>query len=91
MLTRRLEGRGDRPGRCGFRIRYSFNRRMNLAIGASGLRPKVFRRSSGIEEQCPQLRHSITIRFICQYLVIDPARGNPRIEVLAQIMLPPHT
>ena len=24
-------------------------------------------------------------------LVVEPARGNRRIEVLAQIMLPPHT
>jgi hypothetical protein len=37
---------------------------MNLAIGVSGLSPKAFNRSSAIDEQCPQLRHSTTIRFI---------------------------
>jgi hypothetical protein len=37
---------------------------MNLAIGVSGRSPKAFNCSSEIEEQCPQLKHSTTIRFI---------------------------
>ncbi len=46
---------------------------MNWAVGASGLGPKALNRSSEIEAQCPQLKHSIAIRFI------PPIGGMPKL------------
>src|SRR5262249_54083038 len=63
-INPRLEDRNDKPARCDRRTRSKVNRRMNLAIGASGLRRKAFSRFSGIEVQCPHVKHSIAMHFI---------------------------
>jgi hypothetical protein len=61
---------------------------MNFAIGASGLRPKAFNRSSEIEVQCPQLKHSIAIRFMPPMLAIFCGLYNRAgIEVLSHAFI----
>jgi hypothetical protein len=60
---------------------------MNLAIGASGLRPKAFNRSSEIEAQCPQLKHSIPIGFMPLMWASSAVLQPGGIEVLSHAFI----
>jgi hypothetical protein len=60
---------------------------MNLAIGASGLRPKALNRSSEIEAQCPQLKHSIAIRFMPPMWASSGVLQPGGIEVLSHAFI----